>query len=1211
MKKILSFLTILTAFNANALTIDKSSVDLGDIKLGVPFAERRLVSFVIKNDQAGDANSLSLSLVEAANSDQDKMFKVLRNSCTGSLAAEAECSILIKAQPVIEGDNENPSYLTPAGALTANFSLTSSQGNISFSIASLVDNVVDLQKNYPIDIFRSEALDQKYSAKFKDNEQGRVEVICPAKDGDTDGINYCNSIGAEYQNKNCVDSQSNSLFPHKLCSLVLHAIPNESNKLFELKLSHPITENKMTVASLGADCENLSAENGSGYYLLDSGLQFCSIGGEGLIGFDSTGQDPNDLFTYISNRKPIIDTSADFRTLVAKERVLFSGLNAESNETSTGTVYSVDNDERVRLVGNWTTYNNSNGYSYSAQGTNNFFEYSFYGTGLNLVEVTVASGNYADYQITLNGSHVKTFLNSDGVSQDLLNGGNFRQLKVRNLVKGLPLGWHTVRVLALADGSGVNYLSLYGVEILNESLSYKKPKGKLIYGANNFHGSTEDVTLNVPSMQFGGKVVLAMNNGRLEQYTNEVNSYTNEELIINGTCDSATAGTQGNMVHWYNVSNAVGSSWINGSNQCFQNNNAGGDRDTRGFGQVIDTEIGKTYVIRLDKTGGDSNLDLFINGGDTSGSNGAKGGDYTFANLGAGVHIFTFVATDIKTTIHMESSSSTGWIVVDNISVKAVHGKYFMAADHSNEEVMKSYHWSDFGSGRSDDFSNLETTGDRNKVFTLSDGETILRGYQIRQFPTEDAYALINGAAYTEITFVGTGMDIIRRENSANPFVSTTMEVDGIPMGKVPWATGSTTDVQVKLVSDLPYGTHSIRFRRNNDSEELMIKDFIIYGPKKPILPASAEVIKEYNVVADYAMKPRYSFNEKFSISTGVIEKSAMRTVQYFGSWLNEGTNPFDESGYKLRKTGGTSGAAITDMGTGFELMLRNPGNVANISLYVDDVLITGDSVKIVGVGAAYNDATGIVTMQTNAYVTISVGGLAYGAHTFKFLDSSANELVLSRFGVITKIHSESFKNYKQGYNLPQSCNAYLQNDSSLMGQDGYYYIQSTSGTHPLRVYCDMTTDHGGWTLVQRMTDNDSTNQSYFTNGSYSSSDNGIAGYFKLTDTQINQIKTKDGSGRFRVTMDNYGGNVTSPAYFSASCGYDTTYLRASGACSQASTNVDGPFLQGQEMDHRQGLNSTNISGINGYWLIDSGNYDPNYIGNAGGAASVQMMWVR
>jgi len=48
----------------------------------------------------------------------------------------------------------------------------------------------------------------------------------------------------------------------------------------------------------------------------------------------------------------------------------------------------------------------------------------------------------------------------------------------------------------------------------------------------------------------------------------------------------------------------------------------------------------------------------------------------------------------------------------------------------------------------------------------------------------------------------------------------------------------------------------------------------------------------------------------------------------------------------------------------------------------------------------------------------------------------------------------------------PESCNTWIKSYPSLLGKDGTYRIKPSKTSSTLSVYCDMTTDGGGWSLV-------------------------------------------------------------------------------------------------------------------------------------------------
>jgi hypothetical protein len=345
---------------------------------------------------------------------------------------------------------------------------------------------------------------------------------------------------------------------------------------------------------------------------------------------------------------------------------------------------------------------------------------------------------------------------------------------------------------------------------------------------------------------------------------------------------------------------------------------------------------------------------------------------------------------------------------------------YLNGADHTNEEMVRAYHFREFGAARTDDFTrSFVTTSSQSVSYILDDGTTALVGSGITPITTgslPESIQFAGASCSIVITFVGTGLDIVRYDEGAT-LDTYPVTVDNVSAGNLaPIGTANVLRT-TKICSGLPYGTHTVRITRSNTGASSMaIYQFLVYQPKKPSLPSGCVELADYNVMANFAANTAAGVD---TIATGVLRKFiSQREAVYVGSWSTSQDTTNNPGGWKTNS--GTVGDYVqyTFFGTGFEFRFQEPSAAINIQATIDgSTNFSSYTNSVYGTGVSFTSSTGILAMSgtaTNA-CGLSVSGLSLGLHTIKFAISSnpgATAFYPHALDIITPIHSAKSNSY-------------------------------------------------------------------------------------------------------------------------------------------------------------------------------------------------------
>jgi hypothetical protein len=334
------------------------------------------------------------------------------------------------------------------------------------------------------------------------------------------------------------------------------------------------------------------------------------------------------------------------------------------------------------------------------------------------------------------------------------------------------------------------------------------------------------------------------------------------------------------------------------------------------------------------------------------------------------------------------------------------------SATHANEEITKVAYIREFSAGRADDFSVLTNSSNYTVAYTLDDNTTTLAGLNVRSDvgPTGEFVLPNTSSSYVLITFVGTGLDIIRASDTGSGAMdANTVYVDGTSIGTLA-SLGlynvANYRVNQPIVSGLPYGTHTVSFLRTATVSSIYcIAGFRIYGPKKPSIPTGATPLADYCTLGQFSQAIGAS---NTPISQGVIRKNCVREITYVGGgWISGLGDPRFVGGALVE--GNTNGGYLeyTFFGTGFDMRFTQDTDKSSSNT------VSIDGAAYTGTGTTYGGGTwtaGTSILNQNGSQVFGCGfivqGLSLGLHTLRITSNTTGYLDIESLDIITPVHS-------------------------------------------------------------------------------------------------------------------------------------------------------------------------------------------------------------
>jgi hypothetical protein len=371
--------------------------------------------------------------------------------------------------------------------------------------------------------------------------------------------------------------------------------------------------------------------------------------------------------------------------------------------------------------------------------------------------------------------------------------------------------------------------------------------------------------------------------------------------------------------------------------------------------------------------------------------------------------------------------------IADNTAKQAFYeiptgaGLFLGASDMSNSEVVGTLNWRKFGNGFSKDFSTLDTGVSYARAHTLEDNSTALTARSVRAIEVdgEDVLHLYSDApAFILFTITCSSLSIVRKDIVNTSVDQYELYVDGVLQGQLNNVCSTQSRIE-HLFSDLEYCTHTVEIRLLTlNAHNFGLTDFIIYEPKKPVLPVTALIVKDYNVVCDYVKNIGVV---RGTNSKGVIKRAISSEARVEGIWddtnatLDTNSVQIHSYGWAPLSNQNSANFEYTFIGSGFEYRTVTDSNSRIISIVVDGSSdLSGFVNAFTGSGMTWDPVTGLLTGDNTSghppHNLLSVI-LPYGKHTVHIEKASgAGGTTIGNFDVIQDVHANTIA-FNSGFN--------------------------------------------------------------------------------------------------------------------------------------------------------------------------------------------------